>query len=212
MGRELHCKASYGDESGTGKALLETTELIFRGEGRDKAFKFRVPFAKLKKVVALGDRLILDGPGIKAVLEVGAKYAPDWADKIKNPPSRLDKLGVKAGQRVAILDVDDPPFVTELRGRVPETLIGKLHAAPHDLIFFGAATKAALVARLPALKAALAQDGGLWIVRPKGVTAITEADVLGEGKAAGLVDVKVVAFSPTHTAEKLVIPKAARRG
>ncbi len=30
------------------------------------------------------------------------------------------------------------------------------------------------------------------------------------GKAAGLVDVKVVSFSPTHTAEKFVIPIAKR--
>jgi glycerate-2-kinase len=34
--------------------------------------------------------------------------------------------------------------------------------------------------------------------------------LLAAGKAAGLVDVKVVGFSTTHTAEKFVIPKAAR--
>ena len=37
-----------------------------------------------------------------------------------------------------------------------------------------------------------------------------QADVLNAGKAAGLVDVKVVRFSETHTAEKLVIPVARR--
>jgi hypothetical protein len=31
-----------------------------------------------------------------------------------------------------------------------------------------------------------------------------------EGKAAGLVDVNVVAFSETHSANKFVIPKAKR--
>jgi hypothetical protein len=30
------------------------------------------------------------------------------------------------------------------------------------------------------------------------------------GKLAGLVDVKVVSFSATHTAEKFVIPRRAR--
>ena len=34
---------------------------------------------------------------------------------------------------------------------------------------------------------------------------------MAAGKAAGLVDVKVVAFSATHTAEKFVIPVAKRR-
>jgi hypothetical protein len=47
-------------------------------------------------------------------------------------------------------------------------------------------------------------------VRPKGVPEISEKDVMDRGRAAGLVDVKVCAFSATHTAEKLVIPKARR--
>ena len=34
--------------------------------------------------------------------------------------------------------------------------------------------------------------------------------VMAAGKTAGLVDVKVVSFSATHTAEKCVIPLAAR--
>jgi hypothetical protein len=47
-------------------------------------------------------------------------------------------------------------------------------------------------------------------VRPKGSKAITEAETMAAGKRAGLVDVKVVSFSETHTAEKFVIPVAAR--
>ena len=48
------------------------------------------------------------------------------------------------------------------------------------------------------------------MIRPKGTKAITEAATMAAGKAAGLVDVKVVKFSETHTAEKFVIPVAAR--
>jgi hypothetical protein len=44
------------------------------------------------------------------------------------------------------------------------------------------------------------------VVRPKGRPEISEAAVMAAGKAAGLVDVKVVSLSATHTAEKLVIP------
>mgnify|MGYP006170174075 CR=1 FL=1 len=40
--------------------------------------------------------------------------------------------------------------------------------------------------------------------------SVVEADVMAAGKAAGLVDVKVVRFSATHTAEKLVIPVTKR--
>jgi len=60
--------------------------------------------------------------------------------------------------------------------------------------------------RLAALKASLTPEGALWIIRPKDVKEITEADTMAAGKAAGLVDVKVVRFSDTHTAEKFVIP------
>lgn len=47
-------------------------------------------------------------------------------------------------------------------------------------------------------------------VRPKGTPAIADTDVIAAGRAAGLVDVKVVRFSATHTAEKLVIPVTKR--
>jgi hypothetical protein len=56
----------------------------------------------------------------------------------------------------------------------------------------------------------LKPDGALWVIRPKGSKAVSEAEVMSAGKHAGLVDVKVASFSDTHTAEKFVIPRAAR--
>ena len=50
----------------------------------------------------------------------------------------------------------------------------------------------------------------LWIVYPKGQKHITENDVLAAGRKSGLKDVKVVGFSPTHTALKFVIPLSKR--
>jgi hypothetical protein len=64
--------------------------------------------------------------------------------------------------------------------------------------------------RLPALARALAPAGGLWVIRPKGRAAVTEAEVRAAARGAGLVDVKVASFSPTHTADRFVIPRAAR--
>jgi len=60
------------------------------------------------------------------------------------------------------------------------------------------------------LKCSLKPNGALWVIRPKGRPEISERAVMDAGKAAGLVDVKVVSFSPTHTAEKFVIPIAKR--
>jgi hypothetical protein len=56
------------------------------------------------------------------------------------------------------------------------------------------------------LKRSLKPNGALWVIRPKGRPEITESAVMVAGQAAGLVDVKVVSFSATHTAEKFVIP------
>ena len=53
-------------------------------------------------------------------------------------------------------------------------------------------------------------NGVLWTLRPKGSPDLKESEMMEAGKAAGLVDVKVVAFSDVLTAEKFVIPVAAR--
>ena len=60
------------------------------------------------------------------------------------------------------------------------------------------------------LDLSLKPNGALWVIRPKGRPEISERAVMAAGKAAGLVDVKVVGFSPTHTAEKFVIPVSGR--
>ena len=89
-------------------------------------------------------------------------------------------------------------------------LLRRAQAGVTDIVFYGADRREAL-ARLPQLKRALKQNGALWIIRPKGSQAITESEVMAAGKKAGLVDVKVVSFSPTHTAEKFVIPRSGRQ-
>jgi hypothetical protein len=135
--------------------------------------------------------------------------AEKWAVKIQHPPSRFDKLGVKKAWRVSALGVDDRTFLQELEGAVTQLSIGRT-VKDSDAIFFGA-TKEAELARLAKLRPSLKSNGALWIIRPKGRPEISERAVMAAGKAAGLVDVKVVSFSPTHTAEKFVIPVKDRR-
>jgi hypothetical protein len=78
-----------------------------------------------------------------------------------------------------------------------------------DAIFYGV-TREAHLPRLAKLKQSLKSNGAIWVIRPKGRPEISEASVMEGGKLAGLVDVKVVGFSDTHTAEKFVIPVANR--
>jgi hypothetical protein len=120
----------------------------------------------------------------------------------------IDKLGVKPGQRIAVLGVESAEFLTELAARVPEYSRGKrLDGA--DLIFFSAEAVAEL-AQLNSLGRSIQKDGAIWVVYPKGQKHIREIDVITAGKAAGLTDNKVCSFSGTHTALRFCIPVAER--
>jgi hypothetical protein len=120
----------------------------------------------------------------------------------------IDKLGVKPGQRLAVLGVESAEFLADLTSRVPEYSRGK-RIADADLIFFSAEARGDL-SRLESLGRSIRKNGAIWVVYPKGQTHIREIDVIQAGKDAGLTDNKVCSFSATHTALRFVIPVAKR--
>lgn len=121
----------------------------------------------------------------------------------------LDKLGVKPGTRVAILEMDDADTcdsIAERAGGVDATATGD----DYDLVFLAADSPAEL-ARLPELARRIRPAGAIWVVSRKGkATTLRDVEVIAAAKAAGLVDNKVVSFSDTHTALRLVIPRSMR--
>jgi len=120
----------------------------------------------------------------------------------------IDRLGVKPGQRIAVLGVESAEFLTELAARVPEYSHGKrLNGA--DQIFFSAEAVADL-AQLNSLGRSIHINGAIWVVYPKGQKHLREIDVITAGKSAGLTDNKVCSFSATHTALRFCIPVAKR--
>ena len=120
----------------------------------------------------------------------------------------IDKLGVKPGQKIAVLGVESAEFLTDLAARVPDYSRGKrIHEA--DLIFFSAEALKDL-ANLKSLSRSIAKTGAIWVVYPKGQTHIREIEVINAGKSAGLTDNKVCRFSETHTALRFCIPIAQR--
>jgi hypothetical protein len=135
--------------------------------------------------------------------------------KTKAPPERdyshrslLDKLGVKAEQRVALLGIEDVSFLSELGRRAPGYSRGEPQESM-DLIFV-AAERLADLRPLKLLAKAIHKKGAVWVVYPKGRRDIRGVDVIAAGKSAGLVDNKVCRFSETHTALRFVIPLAKR--
>ena len=120
----------------------------------------------------------------------------------------IDKLGIKPGARVSILAVDDTAFLAELRDRTPDITLGD-PLPESDTVFLGVEGPDD-VAPMAALRSVIKSDGAVWVVFRKGRKDFNENDVLRLGLETGLVDVKVVRFSDTHTATKFVIRKADR--
>lgn len=202
MGNEALCRVTYDGTSREAKALLETEELVVRAP-----FRLNVPFVEAADVEADGGALKLRWKSHQLRLDLG-EQAPKWAEKIRNPKSVVQKLGIKPGQKISVVGTLDAGFLKDL-ARTGAKISPRLRNES-DIIFFAADAKEAL-ARLHLLKNSLVSNGAIWVVRPKGTAAITDAHVIAAGKAAGLVDTKVVRFSTTHTAEKLVIPITKRK-
>jgi hypothetical protein len=201
MGKERNCTVRYQGQSSSGQALLETNEILFRGD-----FRLKIPLSSVKSVVAHDGELHLKWPQGSATLVLGAD-STNWAQKILHPKSTADKLGIKPGLVVSCVAMPDDGFATDLRRNAESFSNATLKDS--DLIFFGA-NKAGQLERVRKLTIALARTGALWIVYPKGRQEIREIDVLTAGRDAGLVDVKVVSFSATHTALKFMRPKSKR--
>jgi len=207
MGKIVKARLHYGGAWYAGEAMLETNELLFRGEKR-----LPVPLEKIESAKVTAGRLVVRFGGEKAEFELGQREAAKWLERIRNPKSVVEKLGVKPGQTVWLAALHERGFVDQLGAIGLRPKKGaRAPATPCDVIFYEVGSRAEL-AKLPDLVRSLSPSGALWVIRPKGVQTVTESDVMSAGKAAGLVDVKVVRFSETKTAENFVVPVAKRRG
>ena len=204
MGSEINCSMKFGGKVFKGKALLETDELIFRGEHR-----LTIPFKKMKSVEANDGelRVFLEDGIASFVLD---QKAEQWEEKILHSKSVLDKLGVKEDSRVSVDGVTDENFLGQLKDKITDVSVNGLQKES-DLIFYAADSKKELL-KLKGLKKFLKSSGALWIVSLKGKQAtIKDTEVMAAGEKAGFVDTKVVGFSATHTALKFVIPVSSRQ-
>jgi hypothetical protein len=203
MGLEAECTVRVGRKTSTGKTRLEGDRLLFRGD-----FRLDIPFDQMKDVTSDGGTLVVRTGEQQVHLELGTPMAERWARLIKEPKGLFEKLEVGAGSRVAVVNISDPLFVVALREHVASVAEGRVPGGV-PIIFFGAETRDAL-RKVQLLRARMMDTGVLWIVRPKGSKAISEADVLDAMRSSGLVDTKVVAFSKTHTAHKAMVPLELR--
>ena len=199
MGQIIQTKALFRNKSSIGEAHLETDFVIFRGN-----FHLKIHFKDISSVKASDGKLKISFLEDEITLYLGEK-ATNWADKIKNPKSVIDKLGVKSTSRVIVLGIQDKKFLNDLSKRTKLIIRGKI-SKDLDFIFYSAEGSKDLE-KLSHLKKCLKENGAVWVISLKGKEAnIKDVDVMKAARKAGLVDNKVVGFSQTHTALKLVIP------
>jgi len=203
MGNEANCVLKTSGKKVRGKALLETNEIIFRGV----SLRIKIPFSEINSVQAVGGELRIQSTEGAVIFEIGS-HAEKWAHKILNPKSRMEKLGLKPRAKVAVIGKMDPQFEAELAEVSPDFARGAI-ASGAEWIFLVADTQKGL-AQATNIAKVMRGSMALWIVYAKGRKELTENDVLATGRKAGLKDVKVVGFSPTHTALKFVIPSYKR--
>ncbi len=203
MGAEIACSATVNGVAAQGKALIETDFVVFRSASA----RIKLAYATLQHVDADDQRLSLAGPEGELTLEVGPS-ARRFADKIRNPKSLTDKLGIESSSRFALCGAFNTDFLKLLEERDLRPV--EPNSNELDLLLILVDSREQLEG-LAALKSRIKPDGGIWIVSAKGNNApLKDTDVIAAGRAAGLVDTKVCSFSPTHTALKFVLPKTAR--
>jgi hypothetical protein len=201
MGREIETRVTIAGVRRNARLHLDSKALQIAGRPRRE-----IALASIHDIEVRGGTLVLDLGGEVVDIELG-EQAPAWASKLRNPPSRARKLGLKAGLNVALLG----ETATELGAEVTAAgaaLVPLRSGA--DLVFLSVDDPREL-SQLPELATRIAKNGAIWVLRRKGRGApVGEGEMRAAAHAAGLVAVKVAAFSPTHTADKLVIPVAAR--
>jgi len=203
MGKEQTCTVIIDGVRAEGRALLETDEILFRGQPR-----LKLPLADIRRVRVDGGSLVVQHKGGEATFALGAKQAAAWAQRITAPPGLIDKLGIKPETTVVALQIADKGLlgeVTARAGTVRRTRRGK--AA--DVVLLGVEAPKDLKA-LEGLETVIAPAGAVWIVYPKGRKDIREADVMAAARAVGWKDNKTCRVSESHTALRFVLPLAAR--
>lgn len=117
-----------------------------------------------------------------------------------------DKLGIKAGHRIALLDA--PPDFDETLGALPADVTRQVQPAGADVVVLFSRVKSELEAKFGAVAKGLAAGGMLWIAWPKKAsrqpTDLTEDVVRRIGLATGLVDVKVCAIDDVWSGLKFL--------
>lgn len=203
MGKERDATVSIDGISAPCRLLLEPGLLICRG-GHKHSFK--IPL--LAQLSSAGGVLSFRNGSSRVELHLAAD-ADKWLDAIQNPRSRLQKLGILPGMKVAILAAPADEPLGDIIDALDTPPVRRL-ASGLDLLFFFASEPGKLD-RLSTIEPKLAPAGAVWTLWPKGRNDFTHDHVVAAANLAGLVQTKSLGFSPTFTALRLARPATKKK-
>jgi hypothetical protein len=193
MGLEARCTCRVNDGSGEVRALLESHELILRGE-----VKRKFPIASITQVRVDGGDLRFEAEKEKVALELGAVVAERWAKKLAAPPRTLaQKLGIGSSSKALVIGAVEDPALRD-------ALAGSETAKPAEAkLSLAVVVDAVALDHALQVHATLPSGAAIWIVYRKGSdSAFGEAAVRRIMRQAGYIDSKVSAVSDSFSATR----------
>jgi hypothetical protein len=207
MGLETRCGVRVDDASGSredadAKIELDGSALIVRGSARVRVARSDITNLSVHKGV-----LSVAHAGGVIHLTLG-DAAEKWKGRIlESPKTRAQKLGVKSGMRVLVIDVNDPTIGREC-AEAGATLVDdhtRDPSSPVDLILTEVRRQEDL-AKIPMLARELGA-GALWVVHPNGTPDVADTAIFAVAATADMVATKTMSFSAGMSAERLTVRK-----
>lgn len=202
MGKELETTVRIGRATAPSRVLLETTEIIIRG-----TLARRVKFESISDLTARDGRLEFTSGGEPVSIELGTA-SEAWLESIRNPRTRVQKLGVSAEMRVCAIGPAEADALEEIAAVVGKAPGRRLAKDADVVLLFAGAVKD--LARLKEVEEKLAPKGAVWVLWPKGRKDFAHEHVVSAARRAGLVQTRSMGFSETNTGLRLVRPAKKR--
>ncbi len=198
MGTNSHGTVTVGGKKVNCEADFASDHVVFSGGRRGE-----VKYKQIKVLGTAGGKLKLEVDGAIMEFPLGDKV-DRIANKIRKPPTLLDKLGVKEG---VTGNFEGTPawFVKQAEAA---GLVEGMPRKPVDLLIIAVDGPEALA--FDDWRRRITSDGGIWIVYRKGGHGVRDSDYIQTGRDAGLKDIKTARFDDTHSAIKFVLPLVDR--
>ena len=134
MGYEAKCRVRVVEKGAAreadGTVLLETDELVVRGEAR-----VRIKRTAIQRVTRRAGAVTVTAPTATITLTLGEPAAARWEKKLGEPPKRLvDKLDVKPEAAVLLIGTHDDALCEQLAERTSR-LSRAIGAKNRDVVF-----------------------------------------------------------------------------